>query len=317
MSDEIKKIMVTGAMGQIGSELIPVLRKKYGNNVVVAVGHKTKPSREFLDSGPFEFADITNKDAVEKIIKKYDIKIIYHLASLLSAVGEKNPDLIWDINVNSLKNILDLSLANNIEKIFWPSSIAVFGPETPKDNVPNETIMRPSTMYGITKVSGELLCEYYAKKYNLDIRSIRYPGIISSETLPGGGTTDYAVAIYYEAIKNKRYTCFVGPNTVLPMMYMPDCIEATINLMDTDLNQLKHNCYNLTAMSFSVKELVEEIKKHIPDFKCVYEPDFRQAIADTWPKTIDDSVAHQEWGWNPNYDLSKMTNDMLNKIKEK
>ena len=317
MSNQVKKIMVTGATGQIGSELIPRLREKYGNESVIAVGHKTQPTRKFLDSGPFEFADVTDKVALEQIIKKYDIKIIYHLASLLSAVGEKNPDLIWNINISSLKNILDLARENNIEQIFWPSSIAVFGPETPKNNTPNETIMRPSTMYGVTKVAGELLCEYYVNKYNLDIRSIRYPGIISSETLPGGGTTDYAVAIFYEAVKNKNYTCFVNSDTMLPMMYMPDCIKAAIDLMETDLNKLKHRCFNLTAMSFSVKDLVEEIKKHIPDFQCIYRPDYRQKIADSWPKVIDDNVARREWGWNPNYNLSRMTQDMLSRIKGK
>jgi len=317
MPEQIKKIMVTGATGQIGSELIPKLREKYGNNSVIAVGHKTQPTRKFLDSGPFEFADVTAKSALEQIIKKYDIKIIYHLASLLSAVGEKNPDLIWNININSLKNILDLAKENNIEQIFWPSSIAVFGPETPKNNTPNETIMRPSTMYGVTKVAGELLCEYYSKKYNIDIRSIRYPGVISSETLPGGGTTDYAVAIFYEAVENKNYTCFVNSDTMLPMMYMPDCIKAAIDLMETDLNKLQHRCFNLTAMSFSVKDLVEEIKKHIPDFKCIYQPDYRQDIADSWPKIIDDSIARQEWGWNPSYNLSRMAQDMLSRIKEK
>jgi len=317
MSDQIKKIMVTGATGQIGSELIPELRKKYGNDSVIAIGHKTKPTQEFLDSGPFEFADVTERLALEQIIKKYNIKIIYHLASILSAVGEKNPDLIWNVNINGLKNILDLAKENNIEKVFWPSSIAVFGPETPKNNTPNETITRPSTMYGITKVAGELLCEYYFKKYNLDIRSIRYPGIISSETLPGGGTTDYAVAIFYEAVKNKSYTCFVNSDTILPMMYMPDCIKAAIGLIEADLSKLKHRCFNLTAMSFSVKDLVEEIKKYIPDFQCVYQPDYRQEIADSWPKIIDDSVARREWGWNPRYDLFEMTKDMLSKVKEK
>lgn len=317
MSDQIKKIMVTGATGQIGSGLVPELRRRYGNDSVIAVGHRTKPTREFLNSGPFEFADVTERSALEQIIKKYDIKIIYHLAAILSAVGEKNPDLIWNINVNSLKNILDLAKENNIEKVFWPSSIAVFGPETPRDNTPNNTIMRPSTIYGVTKVAGELLCEYYVKKYNLDIRSVRYPGIISSETLPGGGTTDYAVAIFYEAIKNKSYTCFVNSDTILPMMYMPDCIKAAVDLMETDLNKLEHRCFNLAAMSFSAKDLVEEIKKYIPDFQCSYQPDFRQKIADSWPKTIDDSIARKEWGWSPSYDLPKMTEDMLNKIREK
>lgn len=312
-----KKILVTGATGQIGSELIPELRKKYGNKNVVAVGHKTKPSDELFNSGPFEFVDTTNKDALRAIIEKYNIKIIYHLVSLLSATGEKNPDLAWSINMNGLKNVLDLAKICKIERIFWPSSIAAFGPETPRENTPNETILRPTTMYGITKVAGELLCEYYFKHYDLDIRCLRYPGIISHKTLPGGGTTDYAVAIFYQAIKDKKYTCFVRKDTVLPMMYMPDCIKATVDIMEADGSKFNHRCFNLTAMSFSVEDLAAEIKKHIPEFECDYEPDFRQEIADSWPKTIDDSAAREEWGWKSDFDLSRMTEEMLDEIKQK
>jgi len=312
-----KKILVTGAVGQIGSELVPALRKKYGADNVIATGHSTMPSEEFLKSGPFEIADITNMDTLRKIVEKYDIKIIYHLVSLLSAVGEQKPDIAWHINMQSLKNVLDIARDFKIEQVFWPSSIAAFGPDTPKENTPNETILRPTTMYGVTKVAGELLCEYYNKKYGVDVRSIRYPGIISYKTLPGGGTTDYAVAIYFEAIKNKKYKCFVRKDTVLPMMYMPDCVKATLDLMDTDNSKLKHRVFNLTAMSFSAEELAKEIKKHIPEFECTYEPDFRQKIADSWPKSIDDSAARKEWGWKPDYDIAKMTKDMLTEIKKK
>jgi len=317
MIEENIKILVTGATGQIGSELIPELRKKYGNENVVAIGHKTKPSDELFNSGPFEFIDATDKDALKAVIEKYNIKIIYHLVSLLSGVGEKNPDLAWRINMDGLKNVLDLARVCKIERIFWPSSIAAFGPETPRENTPNETILRPTTMYGITKVAGELLCEYYFRRYDLDIRCLRYPGIISHKTLPGGGTTDYAVAIFYQAIKDKKYTCFVRKDTLLPMMYMPDCIKATVDLMEADGSKLNHRCFNLTAMSFSVEELAAEIKKYIPEFECDYEPDFRQAIADSWPKTIDDSAAREEWGWKPDYDLSRMAKEMLDEIKQK
>jgi len=312
-----KKILVTGAVGQIGSELVPALRKKYGSENVIATGHSTMPSDEFLKSGPFEIADITNIDTLRKLVEKYDIKIIYHLVSLLSAVGEQKPDIAWHINMQSLKNVLDIARDFKIEQVFWPSSIAAFGPDTPKENTPNETILRPSTMYGVTKVAGELLCEYYNKKYGIDVRSIRYPGIISYKTLPGGGTTDYAVAIYFEAIKQKKYKCFVRKDTVLPMMYMPDCVKATLDLMDADNSKLKHRVFNLTAMSFSAEELAKEIKKHIPEFECTYEPDFRQKIADSWPKSIDDSAARKEWGWKPDYDIARMTKDMLAEIKKK
>jgi len=311
-----QKILVIGATGQIGSELVPKLREIYGNENVIAMGHKTAPPPHLL-TGPFLFADATDKQILHEIIQQHQINVIYHLAALLSATGEQNPDLAWQINLNGLKTVLDLAVENKIERVFWPSSIAVFGPETPKENVPNETVMRPKTMYGITKAVGELLCEYYYQKYNLDVRSLRYPGIISYETLPGGGTTDWAVAIFYDAIKNGNYISFVSSDTTLPMMYMPDCLKATIDLMQADKNKLKHRCFNLAAMSFSPAEVTLEIKKHLPGFECNYAPDYRQVIANSWPKSINDTAAREEWGWSPDYDLSKMVADMLQQISAK
>jgi nucleoside-diphosphate-sugar epimerase len=317
MNREMKRILVTGATGQIGSELTLTLRERYGNENVVAAGHRRKPSEKILSTGPYETLDVTDRESIEKVVKEYDIDTIYHMAAILSAVGEEKPLLCWDVNVNGLYNILEIAREHEL-RIFSPSSIAVFGPETPKENTPQDTILRPTTMYGVTKVTGELLGEYYVRRFNVDVRGIRYPGIISSETPPGGGTTDYAVEIFYGAIKNKRYTCFVREDTVLPMMYMPDCIKGTIQLMEADFSKLKHHTdFNLAAMSFSAKELAEEIKKHIPDFVCEYKPDFRQKIADSWPKTIDDSAAREEWGWKPDYDLKKMVADMIQKLQKK
>lgn len=312
---KMKKILVTGAVGQIGSELTMALRKIYGNDNVLATGRKTNPSKKLLNSGPFEFIDITVRETVEKVVEEYNIDTIYNMAAILSAVGEEKPLLCWNVNINGLYNIMEIARDYEMTRVFEPSSIAVFGPVTPRDNTPQETVLKPKTMYGVTKVCGELLGDYYFKRFNLDVRGIRYPGIISSETLPGGGTTDYAVEIFYEAIKNKNYTCFVQEDTVLPMMYIPDCIKGTIDLMKADKSKLKHHCdFNLTAMSFSVGDLVDEIKQHIPDFKCHYKPDFRQAIADTWPRSIDDSAAREEWGWKPEYDISTMTKEMLDKL---
>ena len=314
----MKRILVTGAFGQIGTELTMALRSRYGNENVVAVGHKTKPSEDLADSGPYGFVDVTKRESVEEYVKKHDVDTIYHLAAILSVVGEKNPQLTWDVNMNGLYNILEIARERKMTRIFWPSSIAVFGPETPRENTPQETVLRPRTMYGVTKVAGELLCNYYVKRFGLDVRGLRYPGIISSEAPPGGGTTDYAVAIFYEAIKHKKYTCFVREDTVLPMMYMPDCIKATVDLMEANLSQLKHHAdFNLAGISFSAGELAAEIRKHIPEFVCEYKPDFRQEIADSWPTSIDDSAARNEWGWKPSYNLSTMTKDMLDKLSKR
>lgn len=312
---ETKKILVTGSVGQIGSELTMALREKYGNDNVVACGRKTKPSEKLLNSGPFEYMDITDRKSVEEVVKKYDIDTVYNMAAILSAVGEEKPLLCWNVNINGMYNILEIAHEYDMTRVFVPSSIAAFGPETPRINTPNDTILKPKTMYGVTKVAGEILGDYYFKRFGIDVRGLRYPGIISSETPPGGGTTDYAVEIYYEAIKNKKYTCFVKEDTVLPMMYMPDCIKGTIDLMKVDLSKLKHHCdFNMASMSFSAGELADEIKKHIPEFTCDFKPDFRQEIADSWPQSIDDSVAQKEWGWKSSYNLSTMTKDMLEKL---
>jgi len=318
LKSAMKRILVTGAFGQIGSELTTELRKKYGNDNVVALGHKTKPSEKLLNSGPFGFADVTKKEVIEEFVRKYDIDTIYHLAAALSVAGEKNPQLAWEVNMNGLYNILEIAREDELVRVFWPSSIAVFGPETPRRNTPQETVLRPRTIYGVTKAAGELLCDYYFRRFGVDVRGIRYPGIISSETPPGGGTTDYAVEIFYGAIKRRRYTCFVREDTVLPMMYMPDCIKATIQLMEADLSHLKHHSdFNLAGMSFSAGQLAGEIRKHIPEFMCEYKPDFRQEIADSWPMSIDDSAARKEWGWIPSYDLATMTKDMLEQLNKR
>jgi len=281
------------------------LRRKCGNENLIAAGHRKKPSKTVLEFGPFEYVDVTDKESLEKIIKKYDIDTIYHLAAVLSVGGEENPQLAWYVNMNGLYNVLEIAREYGLLRIFWPSSIAVFGPEAPRIKTPQNAILIPRTIYGVTKVAGELLCNYYFNRFGLDIRSVRYPGIISSETLPGGGTTDYAVEIFSAAIKRKRYVCFVREDTVLPMMYMPDCIKAAINIMEADSSRIKcRTSYNVAAMSFSVGELVSEIKKYIPDFLCEYKPDFRQEIADSWPMSIDDSAARRDWGWKPTYELA-------------
>lgn len=310
--------MVTGSVGQIGSELTMVLRKKYGNDNVLATDCRTELNPELRDSGPFELINVVKKKTIEEVVKKYNIDTIYHLSAILSAEGEKNPVLCWDVNMNGTYNILEVALEHEMTRIFIPSSIAAFGPETPLDNTPQETILRPKTIYGVTKVAGELLSNYYVKRFGLDIRGCRYPGIISNETLPGGGTTDYAVTIYFEAVKNKKYTCYVKEDTRLPMMYMPDCLKAAADLMEADFSRLKHHSdFNVTAMSFSAGELAAEIKKYIPEFTCEYEPDFRQEIADSWPNSIDDSAAREEWGWEPSYDLAAMTKDMLDVLSKR
>jgi len=314
----IKRILVTGATGQIGSELAIELRKRYGGDNVVAAGHRRKPGEILLKSGPFEYVDTVNRENVERVVKEYDIDTIYHLAAVLSAVGEENPQLAWHVNMDGLYNVLKVAREYEMVRVFWPSSIAVFGPEAPRVNTPQNTVLIPRTMYGVTKVAGELLCNYYFRRFDLDVRSVRYPGIISSETPPGGGTTDYAVEIFYEAIKKKRYTCFVREDTMLPMMYMPDCIKAAMDLMEAHASKLNyHTSYNVAAMSFSAGELAAEIKKYIPEFRCDYKPDSRQRIADSWPMSIDDSTARKEWGWKPTYDLATMTRDMIERLSKK
>jgi len=312
------RVLVTGAVGQIGSELTMVLREKYGNDNVVATGRKTAPSEKLLNSGPFEYADCTDFEKLKSVIQKYKIDTIYHLAAILSGVAEAKPQLAWGVNINGLYNVLELAREFKCA-VFTPSSIGAFGPGTPLDNTPQDTIQRPNTMYGVTKVSGELLCDYYYKRFKVDTRGLRYPGIISNETLPGGGTTDYAVEIYYEAIKKKKYTCFLQKGTKLDMMYMPDALEGAIKLMETDTSKLKHrNAFNVTAMSFAPEDIYAEIKKHIPDFTMDYKVDpVRQVIADSWPNSMDDSAARKEWGWKPKYNLSQMTKDMLKVLSQK
>ena len=310
------KILVTGALGQIGSELTAALKKIHGEkNVVTSDVRDGQIAEEFL---PYEKLDVLDKSRLYEIVKKHDIKVIYHLAAILSAAGEKNPHLCWDINMNGLYNVLEAARELGVKQIICPSSIAVFGPETPRDNTPQETIIMPKTMYGLTKASGELLCEYYVAKFGVDIRGIRYPGLISYKTAPGGGATDYAVEIFYEAIKKKSYTCFLEADTVLPMMYMPDAIRGTIQLAETDFSKLKHHSnFNFAGVSFSCAEIAAEIKKHIPEFTIDYKPDFRQKIANSWPKSIDDTSSRNEWGWKVEYDLKKMTEDMLVNLRKK
>jgi nucleoside-diphosphate-sugar epimerase len=314
----MKKILVTGAVGQIGSELTMALRERYGSDNVIATGHKTKPGEKLFNSGPFEFIDCTDIGTVRQVVKKHKVNVIYHLAALLSAVAEAKPQLAWDVNVNGLYNVLEVAREYGCA-VFTPSSIGVFGPGTPLDRTPQDTIQRPSTMYGVTKVAGELLCDYYHKRFGVDTRGLRYPGIISYETLPGGGTTDYAVQIFYEAIRHKRYTCFLKAGTYLDMMYMPDAIKGAIQLMEADAKKLKHrNAFNVTAMSFAPEHLAAEIKKIIPEFTMDYKVDpLRQAIADSWPNSMDDGAARAQWGWDPEYDLAAMTRDMIEKLSEK
>ena len=313
----MEKIIVIGASGQIGSELTMALRQKYGHDNVIASDIRDA-SEEVMRSGPFEILDVMNETHMSEVIKKNGVQKVYLLAALLSATAEKFPKKGWELNMRSLLSILDMAKDQVIKQIFWPSTIAVFGPTTPKINTPQTTIMEPSTVYGISKQAGERWCEYYFKRYGVDVRSLRYPGLISYKTEAGGGTTDYAVEIFYDAIKKERYACFLQENTALPMMFMPDAIRATIDLMEADSEKVKiRSSYNLSGISFTPKEIAAEIKKHIPNFVMTYAPDFRQAIADSWPASIDDREARQDWGWKHEYDLPLMTEIMLKEIGKK
>ena len=310
-------ILVLGASGQIGTELTQKLRLLFGNNNVIASDIR-EGNTELMSSGSFEIIDATDKATILKIIKKYKVTQVYLLAAMLSATAEQMPQKAWNLNMNSLLAVLDLAKDKHIEKVYWPSSIAVFGPTTPKENTPQKTVMEPSTVYGISKVSGEFWCNYYYEKFGVDVRSLRYPGVISWKIKPGGGTTDYAVDIYFKALENKKYECYISENTHLPMMYMEDALNATIQLMQADSKDVKiRNGYNLAAMSFTPKEMASEIKKHIPDFEITYKPDFRQEIADSWPNSIDDSQARKDWNWQHKFDLKAMTEDILKSLKKR
>jgi nucleoside-diphosphate-sugar epimerase len=309
-------ILIIGASGQIGNELTQELRSVYGNNNVIGSDIK-EGSEEMMTSGPFEIIDATDKEAVLKVVKKYNVSQVYLLAAMLSVTAEQFPKKAWDLNMNSLLGVLDLAKEKHIKQVYWPSSIAVFGPTTPKENTPQKTIMEPNTVYGISKLAGEFWCNYYHEKYGVDVRTIRYPGIISWKTKPGGGTTDYAVDIYFKAIKEGKFECFLSEKTRLPMMYMNDAVAATIQLMQAKPADVKlRTGYNLAAIDFTPEEMALEIKKHIPDFKISYNPDFRQQIADSWPSSIDDSEARKDWNWKHKFDLSSMTIEMLANIKD-
>ena len=309
------KILIIGACGQIGSELTLALRALYGNEQVIASDIR-EGNEELMRSGSFEILDATDKNTITSCVRKHKITDVYLMAAMLSATAEKYPDKAWDLNMNSLFHVLDLARDKEIRKVFWPSSIAVFWPSTPKRDTPQQTVMEPSTVYGISKLSGERWCEYYLKNYGVDVRSIRYPGLISWKTSPGGGTTDYAIEIYHKALQQGTYECFLGKDTVLPMMYMEDAIRATISIMQADAQSIRvRSSYNLAAISFDPEEMAETIKEHIPDFTISYAPDFRQKIADTWPQSIDDSSAREDWGWKARYDLKTITADMLSNLQ--
>lgn len=310
----MKRILVTGALGQIGSELVPALRERYGADQVVASDIRMT-QRSDAEEGPFVYADCTRRRDVQELVRRYDIDTIYHLAALLSAVAEEKPHAAWDINMGGLYRVLEVAREIGCA-VFFPSSIGAFGPGTPRRSTPQDTIQRPTTMYGVTKVSGELLCDYYHSRFGVDSRGVRFPGLISHVAPPGGGTTDYAVEIFYAAIRHGRYTCPLEPETCLDMMYMPDAVAAAIGVMEADATKLVHrNAFNVTAMNFTPERLTAEIRRHVPGFTIDYEVDpVRQAIADSWPDSLDDTAARSEWGWAPDYDLASMTSDMLEKL---
>ena len=313
----MKKILVIGAAGQIGTDLTLKLNELYDcNNVIVA--DIKKPQKEIIEQNKYYKLNVLNADELKKVVIENQIDTIFHLAAMLSGKAEQNPAAAWDLNINSLFNVLNLAKDNNIKKVFWPSSIAAFGKNSQKKNTPQYDVMDPNTVYGISKVSGELWAQYYFEKYNVDVRSLRYPGLISYRTEPGGGTTDYAVEIFYDAIKYKKYTSFLDRGTTLPMMYMDDAIKATIEIMEAPAEKIKiHTSYNVAAISFSPEEIADEIRKYIPEFTIDFKPDFRQKIAESWPQSIDDSKAREDWGWKHNFDLSKMTEVMIKEISKK
>lgn len=308
--------LVIGASGQLGTELTASLRLKYGKEHVIA--SDIRSNNEGIKLGPFEVLNVMDANAIKKVVERYDINVIYHLAAILSAKGEQNPSMAWDLNMTSLLNVLSIAKENNRIKIFWPSSIAVFGPTTPVDNTPQDCIMDPNTVYGISKLAGERWCEYYNTQYGVDVRSVRYPGLIGYKTLPGGGTTDYAVDIFYKILQGEAYKCFLEEDCFLPMMYMDDAVKATIGIMESDKDSIKiRSSYNLSAISFSPAELFSEIKKHLPDASISYTPDFRQAIANSWPNSIDDQQARQDWGWKHSFDITKMTLEIIKALKNR
>jgi len=313
----MEKILIIGASGQIGTELVMELRKMYGNDMIIASDIKDS-SQEVMSSGPFENLDVMNEELLRKIVKKHSITQVYLLAALLSATAEKNIEFAWRLNIRSHSHVLDLAREGLIKKIFWPSSIAVFGPTTPKINTPQHTIMEPNTVYGISKQTGERWNEYYFNNFNVDVRSLRYPGLIGWKSAPGGGTTDYAVDIFHQAIKHNKYESFLDKDTALPMMYMSDAIRATIEIMEAPIEKIKiRSSYNLAGISFTPKEITEQITKYIPNFEISYNLDFRQKIADSWPSSIDDTQAQNDWGWNAKYDLEGMVREMMKNLKEK
>jgi nucleoside-diphosphate-sugar epimerase len=315
MRDNPKKILVIGSSGQIGTELVEGLRDRFGAEDVVASDIKEPQQKQ---EGPFVLVNAMDRHGIERIIAKHGITEVYLLAALLSATAEKDPDFAWKLNMESILIILELAREGKLRKVYWPSSIAVFGPTTPKDKTPQHTTTEPSTVYGISKLAGEGWCKYYHQRYGVDVRSIRYPGLIGWKSAPGGGTTDYAVHIFHEAIKNGAYTSFLGPESTLPMMYMPDAIRATIDLMEAPVEQVKERgSYNLAGLSFSPEQIAAEVARHIPGFKMAYAPDERQAYADSWPRSIDDSAARADWGWKPQYDLTAMVDDMMAHLRTK
>jgi len=312
----MEKILVTGSSGQLGSELTTALSSSYGEeNIIAADIHEPRQSDIYLN---FEKVDVINKNLLAEVVRKYKITQIYHLAAILSATGEKHPGLAWRVNIDGLMNVLDVSRDLKVKKVYWPSSIAVFGPNTPKQNTPQHTVTDPNTVYGISKLTGERLVEYYFYHYGLDVRSLRYPGLIGYKSLPGGGTTDYAVDIFHKAIKGEKFICFLKKDAYLPMMYMPDAVRATLELMEAESEKIKiRSSYNIGAMSFSPQEIYHSVKKYYPRLEIQYQPDFRQEIADSWPENINDSFARNDWGWDHHYDLGKMTIDMISHLKEK